>query len=231
MNTETIITEPITTVAPSQIDRVVDTNPTPSGVATLELPKPSRAHRSHRLWGTIQTLPVRTRNWLNQSLRDGVPYKHIIAALEKKNRHISKQQLSSWLKSGYAQWLADQQFIETRKLHAEAVAASNKRADKSTRAGIRDVADLDIAVHLHDATRAVSLEELRNLFVTRPENFFRLIRAHAVHERNAIMRDRAALDLKKYIDASKKQKHVKTPKRGGVTAEKLEAIKARLNIM
>lgn len=196
--------------------------------ATSETTKPAS---NRRRWGTIQSLSPRTRKWINTAFRDGLTYTQILAGLKERHcENITHKQLRSWKNSGYTDWLAEQVATENKRLHAEALAASRTKSDKSNREAVRDSSDFDIALQIHDIIKNCNIQELRALMNEKPENFFRLIRAHAVHERNAIMRDRAALELKKYADVSKKPNRPKVPQKGGITREQLERIKREMKI-
>jgi hypothetical protein len=230
MNTQITVTEPLARDTALQSERCVHAASPQVALPTSELPPPANPPRRHRLWGRVQSLPVRTRAWLNRSLRDGVTYKHLIATLQQKGHAISKQQLSAWVKSGYADWLAEQTAVETKQLHAEAIAAANSRSNKTIRERVREASHFDIALQIHDLVQNCNTQELRKLLADKPENFFRLVRAHAVQERNAIMRDRAAFQLKKDADTSKKTKRAAAPKKIPTRMD-IERYKVQLGIV
>jgi len=183
-----------------------------------------------RRWGSIQRLSPRTRTWINKAIRDGLTNKQIFAGLaQRRCTNISPKQLRVWSKTGYADWLRDQQAFERLVLTTDRVHTQKAPAAKTQ--DFRDLSQLDIAVLLHNAAREFNLEKIRQQLDSKPDTFFRLVHANALHERNAILRDRNEIEVKKVAVKEEKQKRARTPKKGGVTAEKLEAIKARLNIM
>jgi hypothetical protein len=204
---------------------LTDTNPaTASEVAPTALRVLPR-----RRWSAVQRLSPPVRLWINTAMRDGLTYKQILAGLAKKRvTCVSSKQLRDWHRTGYADWLGDQMYFEKLVLQLDS-ARVNKTPDAGKK-NFRELSQIDIATRLHTAARKFNVERFCEHLNSKPESFFRLVFANALHERNAILRDRMELDATRYRDVSKKEKRAKKPKRGGVTLEEMERIERRINL-
>ena len=139
--------------------------------------------------------------------------------------HINHDNLCNWFKTGYVDWLRDQEHFE--KLVLTTDAARIKKAPRTNRKNYRDFTDLDVAILLNNAAREFNLEKVREQLDKKPDSFFRLVQAHTMHERNAILRDRNEIEAKKLN--AKKPKRIK-PMKAGVTREELARITKRINL-
>ena len=184
--------------------------------------------KQHRRWGRIPRLPAKVRLSLNQSLRDGATYDQILQQLAASGHaHVTYDNVATWAKTGYIDWLRDQEHFE--KLVITMDRDRTTKPARTNRKNFRDLSDLDIAVLLNNAAREFNLEKLRDQIEAKQDSFWRLVHANAMHERNAILRDRNEIELKKV--AAKKQKRATKPKKAGVTKDEFDAINHRLNIM
>ncbi len=197
--------------------------------AAVKADDAARSSLPRRRWCAVQRLSPRVRLFINRAMRDGVTYKQILAGLAKKRVScVSAKQLRDWHRTGYAEWLADQVYFEKLVLQVESARPS--KAVKSGQGNFRELSQLDIAAQLHAAARKFDLEKFCEHLNSKPESFFRLVFANALHERNAILRDQLELNATKYREVSKKEKRARKPKRGGVTLEELERIDRRMNL-
>ncbi|MGZ4963778.1 MAG: hypothetical protein ACXWC8_14575, partial [Limisphaerales bacterium] len=170
---------------------------------------------------------TKARLYINQALRDGTTYEPILQQLAADGHaHITYDNLATWCKTGYIDWLRDQEKFEQLVLAMDKTQSQKTPATKKKK--FRALSELDFAIQLHTAARQFNLEKFSEHLETKPENFLRLVQTNAMHERNAILRDRHELELKKV--AAKKPKRVTTPKRGGVTPEELERLTRRMNL-
>jgi hypothetical protein len=180
--------------------------PTPEAQnSTNGAPKP------RRLWGKIPNLPVKVRLQLNQSIRDAVPYTQIVQDLAAAGyTHINHDNLCNWYKTGYADWLRDQEHFEQIVLATDRVHTEKTRPAK--RKNFRALIDHEVAVLLSDAARQFNVEKVREQLNEKPDTFFRLVHANAIHERNAILRDRNEIELKKIAKKQKATKRAAAPR-------------------
>lgn len=200
-------------------------------LANQTAPEPSQVehseHTTHRRWSRIQRLPAKVRLSINQALRDGQTYDEILKQLATGGHvHITYDNVATWFKTGYADWLRDQEHFE--KLVLTTDATRKTKPSRKNRKNFRILSELDLAVQLHTAARKFNLEKFCEHLDGKPEIFLRLVHANALHERNAILRDRNAIELKKI--KNKKPAKRAEPKRGGITLEELERIDERMRL-
>jgi len=73
--------------------------------------------------GKVAKLPEPIREWINQMIEDGLPYRSIINQLSEANPPlpypISEMNLSTWRKGGYREWRAKRLQDKSRALIAE----------------------------------------------------------------------------------------------------------------
>jgi len=214
--------QPLTNVQPA------DSAPVLTRAIAIAPTQPEQP-KQHRRWGRIPRLPTKSRLAINQAMREGSTYEQIQQQLVAEGHaHITYDNLANWYQTGYQDWLRDQEQFEERVLLMDS--AQSQKTPSAKKKDFRDLSQLDIAVLLRNAAREFNLEKIREQLDGKPDAFFRLVHANALHERNAILRDRTELEIKKYA-AAKKQKRAVPKKKALMTAEKLEQIKARLNIM
>jgi hypothetical protein len=182
-----------------------------------------------RRWCAVQRLSPRVRLFINNAMRDGVTYKQILSDLAKKRvTCVSGKQLRDWYATGYADWLADQVYFERLALTLDS--ARPLKTPAAGKKNFRELSQLDLAAQMHAAARKFNLEKFCEHLNAKPESFFRLVFANALHERNAILREQMELNATKYRDVAKKEKRARKPKRGGVTLEELERIDRRMKL-
>ena len=72
--------------------------------------------------GKIARLPEPVRNWINQMLDDGLPYRAIARALHNSSTPppypISEMNLSNWYRGGYQDWCRQRLLGELRSATA-----------------------------------------------------------------------------------------------------------------
>jgi hypothetical protein len=62
--------------------------------------------------GKVARLPHDLRHQLNSLIRDGYPYKQLIAKLGDPVKHLTPHNISQWRQNGYRRWLEEQGRID-----------------------------------------------------------------------------------------------------------------------
>ena len=79
--------------------------------------------KSHRFHSKIANLPKTIRDQINEKLRDGIRYRPISKWLRELQPPlpyaISEQNISDWHRSGYQQWLLEQNWIQQTRARQE----------------------------------------------------------------------------------------------------------------
>jgi hypothetical protein len=204
--------------------------PVPAQTQTVSTVSKVEPTTHHRRWGRIPRLPAKARLYINQSLRDGATYGEILEQLANDGHtHISYENLVNWYRTGFVDWLRDQEHFEKLVLTTDGTSAQTT-PPPTRRKKFRTLSELDFTVLLNNAAREFNLEKLRDQIAAEPNTFFRLVQANAMHERNAILRDRNEIELKKMARKKKAEQRAAMPKRGGVTHEEMERIERRINL-
>jgi len=187
---------------------------------------PSPPVHQRRLRGKVAQLPHLVRNVVNQSLRDGASYTHIIAELEGMGfSGITKWNLSQWRRRGYARWLEGQEAFE--RSHALSV-EGEALLGQLTPGGCSERADLG------EAVLGAQLEEMLESFKSddrseRSEEYLRVARAFTGFMLARAQRQRVELERTRQEVALRKAK----PKRKGqgMTAAEVADFKARIRLI
>lgn len=191
------------------------------------LPAQPEQPQRHRRWGKIPSLPAKTRHYINQALRDDTTYEQILEKLAKDGHtHILYGNLVRWYNTGFQEWLRDHQRFEEKVLLNMDKTESEKTPPTRTKK-FRALSARDFIVQFHTAARQFNLEKFCGHLEDKPEVYLRLAQTSAVHERNAIMRDRNEIELRKM---RKRQKRAPKPKPGGITDAELDRLTLKMNL-
>src|SRR5437867_5799549 len=82
--------------------------------------QPAQPHKPHRTTtprrrtrnGKVARLPKHVRDTINGALRDGIPYRTIIGVLGHHGHHLNEDNITSWKRGGYQDWLKQQDFLD-----------------------------------------------------------------------------------------------------------------------
>jgi hypothetical protein len=67
--------------------------------------------------GTVARLPSEARDEINRMLSNGGTYREIIAAMAAKGIKLQKNVLTTWLRGGHQDWLADEErFVKMERI-------------------------------------------------------------------------------------------------------------------
>jgi hypothetical protein len=97
---------------------------TTSDAATLNaktLHDPPGPTYTHTRTGKIARLPKTVRDQINQMMLDGVPFAKIIENIGEPGKFLNNDNLTSWKKGGYRDWLLEMQ-------HAQDLGATREAA-------------------------------------------------------------------------------------------------------
>jgi len=170
----TIESEPPTTLAP-----LLETAASPPPLSEPGVPKQPSNHSptyKRRRTGKIACLPKGARERLNEMLSDGLTYRAIIKELGEEGEGLSEANLTSWIKGGYKDWLAEQKDKEEAALWEEyALDLVKQSAFPSLNEATIKMATLSI----RKAIRAIGPDGLQTTFNDKPENYIRLLNALA----------------------------------------------------
>jgi len=122
--------------------------------------------------GKVARLPHHTRRFVNEQLRDGVPYADIIQELGQEGEDLNEDNLSSWKAGGYQDWLHEQECLTLMR------AKQDFALDLISQNQLSKIheATLQIAVtHICELLRDFHPATLKDAFAGDPVNFTRLL--------------------------------------------------------
>ena len=99
----------------------------PSPLPPTIIPTAS-AHKARRR-GRIARLPQHARDLVNRMLRNGIPYKNIVAALDDLGFTVLDRNISSWATGGYKDWLLEQDLVLQNRLDQDHLIDHLRRDD------------------------------------------------------------------------------------------------------
>ena len=99
----------------------------PSPLPSTIIPAMS-AHKARRR-GRIARLPQHARDLVNRMLRNGVPYKNIVAALDDLGFTVLERNISYWATGGYKDWLLEQDLVLQNRLDQDHLIDHLRRDD------------------------------------------------------------------------------------------------------
>jgi hypothetical protein len=137
-------------MAVSQLPIVVEAQP---------LPLTIQQHRARRK-GRIAQLPKLHRDLVNRMLSNGVPYKNIVAALERLGYVIKERNISNWATGGFLEWKLEQEMVTQNRLDQDHLVDNLRRDDASdlSEAGLQAAATRISQILVQKAANAEDVE-------------------------------------------------------------------------
>lgn len=148
---------------------------------------------SDRRTGKIARLPHSVRTLVNEMIRDGRPYRDIIAWLKKDHGvEVEDKNLSNWRIGGHEDWLKEQERLQKYRLRAE-VSIDIAKLAAETGTSLHEANLMVGASQINELLEEVDLEKLKEKCKDDPEAYVQLL---TVSARMA----KPALEAKKYRD-------------------------------
>lgn len=120
----------------------------------------SGQHHKARRKGRIASLPKLQRDMVGRMLRNGVPYKNIVAALSDSGFNISERNVSTWATGGYLEWRFEQDLVLQNRLDQDHLIDHLRRDDASElpEAGLQAAATRLSQILIQKTARAEDVE-------------------------------------------------------------------------
>jgi hypothetical protein len=148
-----------------------------------------------RSQGKVARLPLLIRNFVNQSLRDGLCYREIVGLLAAKGfPGFNEQNLSNWSRGGYRQWLAMQERFETQSPLSENAQAILGQLNADGHSDLADLNEAMLSIGFHKLLEGCDALTL----IENSDDFFRLAKALAYFIGARAQRQRADLQRLQY---------------------------------
>ncbi len=138
-------------------------------------PAPNNLNRPRN---NIARLPREVREIVNQALREGEDYRIIIARVEHlvgKFHGVYRSNLSSWLRTGYREWLGQKTHLEDTIALNDAALTQLARLKKETGADLSDLLESFLLSLVQKTLRDFDPAALNALLADKPADVFRLI--------------------------------------------------------
>ena len=149
-----------------------------SQLQTSSTPPATRAFHRRRPRGRVARLPLRTRNLVNQALRDGAKYADVIALLAAHGFNDFKpDDIVAWNKRGYPDWLREQERFEQSRAPSDRALALLGALREDGRSDLGDLNESLLCDQLNELLEAADSSQLKQLLSDKPEDYFRLARA------------------------------------------------------
>jgi len=154
-------------------------SPPPSPRSATSQPEPrDPTDNPNRPRNNIARLPHEIHEIINQALREGEDYHIIIARVEHlvgKDHGVYPSNLSSWLRTGYREWLRQKTHLEDTIAQNDAALTQLARIKKETGADLSDLLESFLASLLQKTLRDFDPAALNALLADKPADVFRLI--------------------------------------------------------
>lgn len=163
-----------------------------AAVAVPNSPKrPARRTRSG-----VARLPHEIRNVVNQSLRDGTRYQAISAQLDSLGYpRISRRQIGTWFRTGYREWLEQQERFDSALGQTELIAALVGKTNPEAKFDVADLNDMLVATRMHQLLQQMDPVTFKTLNSEQVGLFLRV--ATAISSQTRSRARRQELELKR----------------------------------
>jgi hypothetical protein len=152
------------------------TDPTipPSDVVTSTPILPRQ--RARRRTGKVALLPADLRQFVNDSLDNGLPYHAIATELTAKGHPIAKHNIGTWARGGYRDYLDHKQQQAIMRERTDKITSLAFSVHDDSRAACEKVSSSLVAAKIIDAIQDFDSRRLREKLHEKPELFFRTAR-------------------------------------------------------
>ena len=197
--------------------------------------------------GKIAKLPVEVRHELNLMLRDNVDASQCVAWLAEKgfgNEWLKRQGFEEWNpqnftnwvrgdgdgKSGYAEWLRNQERAETIGIRKDAALQMVRTLKNGGEIHITEANELMLAAHINEVLEDFDPQVLKQMMDEKPEKFFQLAMSVNSQTSERTKREKLELEFSKYRDhVEEKKRKIEealnvAKSKGGLTPETLKTI-------
>jgi hypothetical protein len=162
---------------------------------TREPVAPVAEKRRHRENGKVARLPLEMRNLVNQSLRDGRPYREIVVLLAAEGfAGFTEHNISNWRKIGYRDWLQVQERFDAARPLSDKALALLGQLSPAGRSTLSDLNEAMLAALFHELLLDFDTPNLP----AKSDEFLRLAKALAAVMGARAQRQRADLERRRY---------------------------------
>jgi hypothetical protein len=179
----------------------------------------------NRRIGKIARLPKELRDRVNTMLRDGLPYKHIIAELQLED--VNEDNLTNWRAGGYEDWIDEQTRLEDMAVRREFAMETVKQNQGSQ---VHEATLLLAASQMYEALTEFDLGALKTLLRDKPENYAPLVNSLAKLSEKALAQQKYRDEVREKRDKILElTQAAKAP--GGLTPETLKQIEKAAGLL
>ncbi|MGZ5567307.1 MAG: hypothetical protein ACXWKG_09860 [Limisphaerales bacterium] len=184
--------------------------------------------KARRRTGKVATLPADLRQFVNESLENGLSYEAIATELTAKGRPVAKHNIGTWARGGYRDYLHDKQQQANLRANTDRVITLAFNVRDEGRAAFEKLSSAIVAAKMIDAIQDFDSRRLHEKLNEKPELFFRAARVVNAQSLDYSRLRKVELQCKKYDDQTAEQRRLadekKNPPRKGLTPETLREI-------
>lgn len=140
--------------------------------STPVLPRQTARRRT----GKVALLPAELRQYINNSLENGLTYETIAAELTAKGHPIAKNNIGSWARGGFRDYLHDKQQKEIMREETDKIIALALTLRDDSRAAFEKLSSSIVAAKIIHAIKDFDSRRLQEKLNEKPELFFRAAR-------------------------------------------------------
>jgi len=172
---EQIIPESLPPAPPATIDASADAATAQAASPPVPQPvDPDRPAYNHTRTGKVARLPKTVRDQINQMLLDGVPFLEIIQRLGDAGKDLNEDNITSWKKGGFKDWLVEMQRLDDLGATREAALSLVSQKAGPT---VQDAGRTIASAQLYELLLSFDPRSFAQALAEKPELYFRLINA------------------------------------------------------